>query len=412
MPSKKSRRKFLSKLSRSRRRGKKKLKIDARIENLKYDVSLCQQLKTVGIDDFISGSAFQNASFLLSYNNNSFGISHWVSPKRTRTYPYARVYDTMDTRTRVTIIPFLKDEGKQGDRDFIQWDTVSLMSLLGVYVILGYYTKAEKNPEYQHKITEQEFDYNYLKQRLDELSQYKLDALHWNLNELNKNLLNVAELSKFHYKKISKQTGVEMHGEQGITQRIEVIRESVVKFQSNSRELASSAQIREYQTIQPKENVIESKATITIKNYLGGYYYFTVDEALLHHDNLFLIEKKHSKNSPVPSISDIKDGLVKMMLYTNFSEVLVSGTSFSHHPTLGLTSKNIRGYCHTHSTENELYSFFSRNNITQKTTKFVLQLFNEGRNNNILIFLMDSRTPKLQNEIVIEFLKRQKQYGT
>jgi hypothetical protein len=177
MPSKKSRQKFLSKPSPSKRRGKKKLKIDAKIENLKYNPILCQELKTFGIDDFISGTAFHHASFLLSYNNNSFGISHWVSPKRTRTYPYARVYDTMDARTRVTIIPFVKDEGKQGDRDFIQWDTVSLMSLLGVYVILGYYTKAEKNPEYQHKITKQEFDYNYLKQRLDELSQYKLDAL-------------------------------------------------------------------------------------------------------------------------------------------------------------------------------------------------------------------------------------------
>lgn len=394
-----------SKRSRSKRRGKKKLKIDAKIENLKYNPSLCQQLKTVGIDEFLSGAAFANAAFLLSYKTNIFAISHWVSPKRTRSYPYARVYDTMNIRTRVTVIPFLKDEGKQGDRDFIQWDTVSLMSLLGVYVILGYYKKAEKSPNYQHKITEQEFDREYLKQRLDELSQYKLDALHWNLNELNKNLLNVAELSKFHYKKISKQTGVEMHGERGISKRIEVIKESVAKFQSNSRELATSAQNREYQTTQPKESVIEDKATITIKNYLGGYYYFTVDEALLSGNHLFLIEKKHSENSLLPSIADIKDGLVKMMLYTNFSEVQVSGTHFAHHPTLGLTSKNIQGYCHTCSSEKEISSFFSANNFTQKTIQCVLDLFTEGKNNNILIFLMNSRTPKLQNEIIKEFLR-------
>ncbi len=72
---------------------------------------------------------------------------------------------------------------------------------------------------YKHKITEQKFDYEYLKQRFDELSQYKLGALHWNINELNKNLLNIAELSKFHYKKISTQTGVEMHGEKGISEQ-------------------------------------------------------------------------------------------------------------------------------------------------------------------------------------------------
>jgi len=397
-----------NKRSPSRLRGKKKLKIDAKIENLKYDPCLCQQLKTVSINEFLSGVAFNNAAFTLSYNQNIFAISHWVSPKRTRSYPYARVYDTMNANTRVTIIPFLKDEGKQGDRDFIQWDTVSLMSLLGVYVILGYYKQAMKSPDYEHKITEQEFDYEHLKQRLDELSNYKLDALHWNLNELNKNLLNVAELSKFHYKKISKQTGVEMHGEQGISDRIEVIRESVAKFQSNSRELASSAQYREYQTTQPKESVIEDKATITIKNYLGGYYYFTVDEVLLSANNLFLIEKKHSENSFIPSAADIKDGLVKMMLYTNFSELTVFGNPSSNYPTLGLTSKNIQGYCHTLSSDDELTLFFKQNKFTQKRIKALEDLYNEGRRNNILIFLMDNRTPKLQNEIVSEFLKRRK----
>jgi hypothetical protein len=394
-----------SKRSRSKKRGKKKLKIDAKIENLKYNPLLCQPLKTFNTDEFLSGQALENAAFLLNHDRNTFAISHWVSPKRTRSYPYARVYDTINYRTRVTVIPFLKDEGKQGDRDFIQWDTVSLMSLLGVYVILGYYKDAKKNPSYEHKITDQEFDYNYLKERIEELSQYKLDALHWNLNELNKNLLNIAELSKFHYKKISKRTGVEMHGESGITGRINVIRESVSKFQSNSRELASSAQYREYHTTQPKESVIEDKATITIKNYLGGFYYFTVDEVLLSGTNLFLIEKKHSEKADLPSIADIKDGLVKMMLYTNFSQVVVSDKHLSHYPTLGLTSKHIEGYCHNHSAESELASFFSLNNFAKNKVETVRDLFKEGVENNILVFLMDSRTPKLQNKILKEFLQ-------
>jgi hypothetical protein len=28
-------------------------------------------------------------------------------------------------------------KGKDGDRDFLQWDTISLMSLLGIYVIIA-----------------------------------------------------------------------------------------------------------------------------------------------------------------------------------------------------------------------------------------------------------------------------------
>lgn len=82
-----------------------------------------------------------------------------VSSKRTRSYPYARVYDRLAFQgKKVTIIPIFKDEGLDGDRDFLQWDTVSLMSLLGVYVIIGYYVSATPNPNYKNKITNQRFD--------------------------------------------------------------------------------------------------------------------------------------------------------------------------------------------------------------------------------------------------------------
>ena len=157
-----------------------------KIENLKYEPTLKRQLREFSISDVLSGRAFSHGSFNLNFKDSIIGVSHWVSPKRTHSYPYARVYDTMNAARRVTIIPFLKDEGKDGDRDFIQWDTVSLMSLLGVYVILGYYAEAQKNDAFDNKITEQEFDYAYLKARLEELSTYKSDALHWNLNELKK----------------------------------------------------------------------------------------------------------------------------------------------------------------------------------------------------------------------------------
>ena len=36
-------------------------------------------------------------------------------------------------------------------------------------------------------------------------------------------------------------------------------------------------------------------------------------------------------------------------------------------------------------------------------------LLYEGRRDNFIIFLMDSRAPKLQNEIVFEYLNRRKQ---
>ncbi len=120
-----------------------------------------------------------------------------MSPKRTRSYHYVRVYDTLNFQVKfsgqkVTIIPAFKDEGKERDRDFIQWDTVSLMSLLGVYVIITYYKSAEKSLSYRHKITNQRFDYEYIKEELNNILFYHSDALHWNLAQIEK----VGEIAK------------------------------------------------------------------------------------------------------------------------------------------------------------------------------------------------------------------------
>ena len=98
-----------------------------------------------------------HGQFALDINSrNKIAVSSWVSPKRTRSYPYARVYDTLGfAGKKVTVIPVIKDEGFDGDRDFLQWDTISLMSLLGVYVIISYYVDADKSLRYQNKITNQ-----------------------------------------------------------------------------------------------------------------------------------------------------------------------------------------------------------------------------------------------------------------
>ncbi|OEG69275.1 hypothetical protein ATZ36_10460 [Candidatus Endomicrobiellum trichonymphae] len=83
-----------------------------------------------------------------------------------------------------------------------------------------------------------------------------------------------------------------------------------------SREKAKKAQVREYKTIQPKESLNNtlSKAKITISNYLGGKYFFTVDEVVQNKNIVKLVESKHSRNSVLPGESDIKDGLVIMIL--------------------------------------------------------------------------------------------------
>jgi len=339
--------------------------------------------------EFLSGKAFEHASFLLDYDGTEIAVSQWVSPKRTRSYPYARVYNTMNKSKRVTIIPFLKDEGKDGDRDFIQWDTVSFMSLLGVYVIIGYYNKAEKSEREKqkdkHKITSQEFDYKYLKKKLDELDAFKSDALHWNLAQLE-NLEEAAEKAKQSYLKISEQTAVKLHNVKGINRRIEILKKKAEVFKTFSRELAASAQNREFRTVQPKESTIRQKAKISIKNYLGGEYHLTVDELIIEEDSLFLIEKKHSKHSDIPSMEDIKDGFLKMILFSNLSQVHINGNKFKHFPVLGLTSEKYCGRLDNCSGERQ-------NEKIQK-------IFDEGTVNGVLVFLMNDSDKKGQEQIL------------
>ena len=123
------------------------------IEGIKYKSHLKSDLTEISIEDFNINSA--KSSCVIADNQNRFALSKWVTPKRTRSYPYERVYNTFSVSKRITIIPIVKDEGANGDRDFLQWDTISLMSLLDVYVILAYYETAEKHRSRPDKITNQ-----------------------------------------------------------------------------------------------------------------------------------------------------------------------------------------------------------------------------------------------------------------
>jgi len=242
----------------------------------------------------------------------------------------------------------VKDEGKEGDRDFLQWDTVSLMSLLGIYVIIAYYNEAEPSKRYKNKITNQRFNTNYLKEQIKKILSYQSDALHWNISHID-NAGRIGQKALEAYDKISKELKVEMHSRQSAEKRINELLRGKEEFMTLSRVLAEKAQRRERMTIQPKENLSGTKAIITIQNYLGGFYYFTVDEVKVKGNNVFLIEGKHSKTNFLPSLEDIKDGLLKMILFTNLEDVEADGEKYNPIAVLKLTVEN-------HFNENQLSS--------------------------------------------------------
>ncbi len=148
-----------------------------------------------------------------------------------------------------------------------------------------------------------------------------------------------------------------------------------------SRQKAQEAQNREMQTIQPKEALSTlTKATITIENYLGGKYYFTTDEIRIENDKIYLIEAKHSRTSILPSIGDIKDGLLKMILYTNLRNVFVNGKEYNAIPVLKLTSSKLTK--DIYETDYEINT-----ELNNKQKEMLKRLFGEANENNFEILI-------------------------
>jgi hypothetical protein len=361
--------------------------IVGKITGIKYKILFTEDLQEVSIKIFDVNKI--PSYCLLTSNKHTFAISKWVSPKRTRSYPFERVYNTLHISKKITVIPIVKDEGARGDRDYIQWDTVSLMSLLDIFVIFGYYVKAEKADK---KITSQEFDNKYILSKIKEIEQYHSSALHWNLNELNTNLHKIIDKAKSSYANIEQTTKVKLHNPSGLDNFKEKIGKDVALFMSFSRDKAQKAQSREFVTLQPKESLSTlSKAKITITNYLGGQYFLTVDEIKITQTKVLLIEGKHSKNTILPSKGDIKDGLLKMILYSNLSDVTANGKKIKSEAMLNLTSPKLKGKISSLSLKKDMVQFFSENTFSALQIKLVETIFAEAKQNNFIIQIQFSK---------------------
>jgi hypothetical protein len=320
------------------------LNISGRVESIEYNPLLCSDLEKYDLEDVLTGGAFDDGAFILSTDSGDIGMSWWVTPKRTRSYPFTRVYDTMDMSKRVTVIPIVKEEGAGGDRDYMKWSTVSLMSLLGVYVIPAYYADAEKNEKYDDKITNQVFDYEYIVNKIEEFLEYQSDALHWNIKQME-NLDEIADVcEEKYYEEISPKTGVEMSSRSHLRERLKKMTRSVEEFKKTSKQQSKEAQQREFLTDQPKEEAVYDKGKVTIENFLGGVYHFTADEAMILEDTVVLIEKKHSRGV-MPSEGDIKDGLLKLILFSNLEEVKTQEETYDVRAGIGMTGKDFPTSC-------------------------------------------------------------------
>ena len=327
----------------------------------------------------------------LGASGNNLAFSKWVSPKRTRSYPFARIYNTFHFNTKkVTIIPIIKDEGAgTQNNDRINFITFSWMNLLNIYIILAWYEEAERKPSTTDRITNQILNAESVREKLLEVSQYRMTALHWNTTHFEKDFASIYLNAVDGYKKISQERSVAVHSPKNHLQTLEKFkadgRFSLTRFKEATLPRSYEAAHRESLTTHVLESLEENtKGIFGISNYLGGQYYLTADEVYWENDQLIIQESKNSSKGKLPSEDDIKDGLFKLILFANMEEVaLDERTNIQFITRLKLTGDLIGNLFLPCATE-DVFNFCAENRLTPTYQKRLILLNQEASQNNRL----------------------------
>ncbi|MBP0029828.1 hypothetical protein [Roseofilum sp. Guam] len=357
------------------------------IEKIHDNGFLHQPLEYVNFQDFDINNA--KGFGVIQLDTSQVSYSKWVSPKRTRSYPFARIYNTYDGSNVsniskiVTIIPVIKDEGKDGDRDRIQFSTISWMNLLNIYIVLAYYDTAQKNLSKnqvdKHKLTQQCFNNKFVKSQIKEIFQCKETACEWNNKLLKEKFTDILNQALDCYDLISKNTGVLIHSRESMDRDIQKFNDQIEEFRNASLRGSYNASNREAKTIHELEYLVDGvKAQLQIKDYLGGTYYLTCDEFYNTGDMYVLQESKNSSKDALPKISDIQDGLFKLILFQNLQNLNLDGQHIDYCVKLKLTGKGVRDSILLPDEESKMNNFFSKNIVVfndthQKIIKGLLQ---------------------------------------
>lgn len=362
------------------------LNFEGFIKDVQYKAYLTPDLSEYSFKNFDINTVETSGKVKLP--NGEFAFSKWVSPKRTRSYPFERLYNTYNSPMRFTVIPVLKDEGLDGDLDRIQYSTVSWMNLLNVYIVLAYYDQAVKNnrplQSKKHKITNQEFNVKAVNSQISKLSEYKQSALHWNRTLIEDRFVDIYQKALDSYDNISRKTGVHMHDRNVQEQYLATVMRDFLSFKDRSLRGSRGASLRETQTSHGFEYLSDGlKATFKIENYLGGIYYLTADEVVQDGDVYVIQESKNSTMGFLPGLSDIKDGLFKLILYSNLHTLTLDSVSVKFRSRLKLTGKKVKGMLSMPCSDEKLAGFIDLNQkyCTAREVEIIKRMNQESTNN-------------------------------
>jgi len=342
------------------------------IKGVSYKAHLTKSLQPYGLDEFNINDA--RSYGLIRGEESEVAYSKWVSPKRTRSYPFERIYHTYNAAKLLTVIPVLKDEGKDGGLDKIQYSTISWMNLSNVYIVLAYYETAEKNhskkQKDKQKLAKQRFNNEFVKAQIKEILSYKQSALHWNKNLFEERFIEIFKRALASYQMISQKTAVAIHDQKFMQQYGELILADFNHFKTTSLKGSLGASRRETLTKHQMEYLCEgAKAQFFIENYLGGVYYLTADEVIFEDDKCIIQESKNSTKGFLPSLADILDGLFKLILYANLDSLQLGDKAIPFRTRLNVTGSKVIGSIRFPCSESEFEHFLKINQQNLNATR-------------------------------------------
>lgn len=321
---------------------------------------MVDELPKYTLDTFLMNSAAPAG--LLETPDGTVGFSKWVSPKRTRSYPFERIYRTYNAPKIITVIPIIKDEGRDGDLDKIQASTISWMNLLNIYIVLGYYDQAITSRRYAGKITRQQLNEAHVRAQIEEILAYKQSALHWNRTLIEDRFRATFDQALNAYADISARTGVPVHEQRGLRAYAAELEQDLQQFWIRSLRGSRGAALRESRTIHALEYLGDGyKGIFELENYLGGTYHLTADEILTAEGVTIIQESKNASRTPFPSASDIRDGLFKLILFANLDRLESEVGEHSFKTRLKLTGQGIQGVLRLPCTDEALAAFVVAN---------------------------------------------------
>ena len=366
--------------------------------------SLLIEGKNIKVVPSESFSSSEQAVCIVEFSpRQRLAVAKWVSPKRTRSYPFARLYKIYHCgMKRVALIPIIKDEGvgdgkNKANNDRINFTTLSWMNLTNIYVVLCWYESAEFQSA--TRITDQKFNDSYVISQLKKINNYQFDAHHWNQEHFKNDFIDVLDCAISHYKRISRDLGVKLHASEGHEkfrhkiveyETADGLKLSLDKFREHSVKGSRAAASRESKTKHVYEDLDEDsqKAVFNLQNSLGGVYPLTCDEVFVDEaeKTVLIRESKNSSKDALASEDDIYDGLFKLLLFKHLKSLTKGESSYATAVELRLTGV-LSDSIQLPQQKLGLAKYISENKFSKSEIKLLKRIVDEAEHNGISVVL-------------------------